>query len=192
MVSSLLIYFPHFMHDHDHSSIPLQQYNHDRMNIDEEENEKDQEQMNSMHSSSTNYQAAISNPLGLNSSVFLKLCRFLSDCLIHRSNECFHALPSFFYCVRLLGSTLGSMCHILLHTTLKKSILEFDLIHCIRSFSRLIEDIGSKSQATRFYVPSLMVDLICKFKVFQKFFLSKLIIYFRYFTTLLYFSKTTK
>lgn len=37
---------------------------------------------------------------------------------------------------------------------------ENELIICIRAFSRLLEDIGNKSQFTRYYINGLLIDII--------------------------------
>lgn len=145
----------------EYSSLSSKQTDDNDFDMNDNDNDHDNQIIQSNENQSNfNFQAAISNPLDINSSMFIKLSRFLSDCLVHRYNECSHSLSSFMYSVKLLGSTLGSMCHLLLH---KKPINDSDLVHCIRSFSRLLEDIGSKSQSTRFYVPSLIVDIICMF-----------------------------
>ena len=109
------------------------------------------------------YGAAIANPLIISGELYLKLCRLLNDCLLFRPNDCFHSLPTLVFAIRSLFSTLGSFCHIFHTSASQISISESQLLFSIRSSSRLLEDFASFPQITKCLVPSLFIDLLCKF-----------------------------
>lgn len=107
------------------------------------------------------HSAALAHPMLIDSDLFVKLARFIEDCLKYRSKDSIHCLGSVFYSVRLLLATLGEFCNHSGHL-----LADHQLLNCIRAYCRLLDDLGSNANYTRKYIPALLVDIICMYQFF--------------------------